>query len=175
MSRYHARIEGTGPGHYQVVDLDSTNGTYIGNAKLLPASGDLDDRPASARWDVRLRLVAGRPRLAQPRPANRGGRLSRHAPRQNPRSHGEPAPARTRWGVMNTQMVVAPVSRSTTLMLLNQGPIVDPSRSRLRGFRHWADYHRGPTDAGRTARGRPHPRPPARPRAARAVTRSRCA
>lgn len=39
-SRHHARIENTGD-HYRVVDLNSTNGTFLGNRRLQPGVSEL--------------------------------------------------------------------------------------------------------------------------------------
>ncbi len=148
VSRYHARIEATGPGHYQVVDLDSTNGTYIGNAKLLPGVPETwtTDQPLRV-GDVWLRLVAGRvPVSRQPPTSKLGAGASVGMPLG--RTHVDRSMVRTSTGegrvgvvMQNTQMAVAPGEQVvTTLMLLNQGPIVDHFQVTVEGIpATWAD------------------------------------
>lgn len=125
VSRYHARIEFDGQ-NYQVVDLDSTNGTYIGDARLLPGVPEIwtPEQPLRV-GDVWLRLVRASPQ-----------------PSVSPRRPGPTAASRTafdqslvrssagegRIGVVmeEAQLTVSPGERAVvTLVLLNQGAIVD--------------------------------------------------
>ena len=147
VSRHHARIEHDGT-TYRVTDLDSTNGTYIGNAKLLPGVPETwtPDQPLRV-GDAWLRLVvnAATGRLAgasigapPPRPSSSGGGSSHVNPNLLRTSTGE-----GRVGVVmeQTQIAVAPgQSAVATLVLLNQGAIVDHFRVALEGIpAEWAD------------------------------------
>ncbi len=131
VSRRHARIETDGT-NYRVTDLDSTNGTYIGSAKLLPGVPETwtPEQPLHV-GDVWMRLVRSGAQAAT-------GRLGAEAPsgtvgmggtgtrvdRSLLRSSG----GEGRVGVVmqTTQLSVNPGERAvTSLTLLNQGSIVD--------------------------------------------------
>ncbi len=140
VSRYHARIEFDGQ-HYQVVDLDSTNGTYIGDAKLLPGVPEIWAPGQPLRvGDVWLRLVRA---TAQPSmPAGRPGLTAAGRTAFDPNlvrsSAGE-----GRIGVVmeETQLTVAPGERTVvSLVLLNQGAIVDHFSVSVEGIpKEWTE------------------------------------
>lgn len=135
VSRHHARIESDGT-TYRVTDLDSTNGTYIGNARLLPGVSEIwsPDQPLRV-GDAWLRLVVSKERAAT-------GRLDAGATSVN-RSLLRSSAGEGRIGVVmeTTQLAVAPGERAvTSLMLLNQGPIVDHFRVGVEGIpADWVD------------------------------------
>ncbi|MBN1250113.1 MAG: protein kinase [Anaerolineae bacterium] len=128
VSRYHARIEG-GSGAYRVVDLGSTNGTYIGSAKLLPGVPEewRPDKPlrigdAWLRLTVRGERTSTSPLGAPAAAGVAGGRT------RGDRSMVRTSTGEGRVGVVmdTTQLTVAPGERAvTSVILLNQGPIVD--------------------------------------------------
>jgi len=141
VSRHHARIDYEG-GTYRVVDLDSTNGTYIGNAKLLPGVPETWTAEQPLRvGDAWLRLVvANEPdstsRLGGGAAAPLGAtRVDRTAVRT---STGE---GRVGVAMDQTQLSVAPGEVVvSTLVLLNQGAIVDHFRVGVDGIpAEWAE------------------------------------
>lgn len=142
VSRYHARIEG-GSGTYRVVDLGSTNGTYIGNAKLLPGVPEdwAPDKPLRV-GDAWLRLtVRGERTSTSPLAAEAAtGVLGRT---RVDRSMVRTSTGEGRVGVVveQTQLSVAPGERAvTSVVLLNQGPIVDHFRIAVEGIpQDWVD------------------------------------
>ncbi len=140
VSRHHARIERDGSA-YRVVDLDSTNGTYIGGAKLLPGVPEpwSPDQPLRV-GDAWLRLVVGAGRAAT-------GQLTRGPAGTSPRAANShllrTSTGEGRVGVVmeETQIALAPGERAvTTLMLLNQGSIVDHFKVAVDGIpANWVD------------------------------------
>jgi eukaryotic-like serine/threonine-protein kinase len=65
-SRHHARIESDGD-HYQVVDLDSRNGTFLGDVELLPGIPEVWGPDQALRiGETWLRLVRVQPSASPP-------------------------------------------------------------------------------------------------------------
>jgi eukaryotic-like serine/threonine-protein kinase len=123
-SRYHARIEVAGNG-YRVIDLDSTNGTFLANARLLPGIPEewLPERPLRI-GDTWLRLL--RQRQTQGTIVDTRVEASRIE-----------SSAGQGWvGVFmeDTPLTVEPgKSLTTSVVLINQGPVVDQYRVSLEG------------------------------------------
>lgn len=125
VSRNHARIEFDGA-QYRVVDLGSTNGTLLGDIRLLPAVPQVwtADRILTIGANkLRLRQAAARaPGVAPPEG------VSRIAPSIVPGSLADAGAERSRVGLfMDTQdLSVEPGGSSTVLIcVLNQGSLVD--------------------------------------------------
>ncbi len=125
VSRQHARLEFDGT-DYRVVDLGSTNGTLLGEIRLLPAV------PQVWTPDRILTIGANKLRLrraAAPAPAAASpDALSRLAPSIMPGSLAHPGSERSRVGLfMDTQDVSVEAGGSTTVLItiLNQGALVD--------------------------------------------------
>ncbi len=123
-SRRHARIEFDGT-DYRVVDLKSTNGTYLGEARLLA------DIPELWAGDKVLRIGSSYLHL------ERAGQAA--STRGQPATISAPPPARAedRIGVQleSTQLTVEPGSAVTTsLTLVNQGDIVDHFKISIEGI-----------------------------------------
>ena len=148
VSRHHARIENDGT-TYRVTDLDSTNGTYIGTAKLLPGVAETwtPDQPLRV-GDAWLRLVAGTARAATGRLGGASVGASPPSPGGRGTAGVSPGLLRTstgegRVGVVmeETQLAVTPGQRTVgTLVLLNQGSIVDHFRVVVEGIpADWVD------------------------------------
>jgi len=122
VSRHHARMEFDGT-NYRVIDLDSSNGTYLANVKLLPGVSDVwtPDKPLRI-GDSWLRLE----RAQQPQPARsalyrRDGTLVDAS-----RIHSSPGVGRVGVFMEMTQLSVTPGSSTTaSVIILNQGPVVD--------------------------------------------------
>lgn len=133
VSRHHVRIEYDGT-HYRVTDLDSTNGSYIGNAKLLPGVPEVWTPDQALRvGDVWLRLVMNQNRTSTSPLV--GGPTAVRAT-QVDRSMLRSSTGEGRVGVVaeQTQLSVTPGERATsTLVLLNQGTIVDHFRVAIQG------------------------------------------
>ncbi len=142
VSRHHARIESDGI-TYRVTDLDSTNGTYIGNARLLPGVSETwsPDQPLRV-GDAWLRLVVSGERAATGH-LGAGARQPDAAATSVNRSLLRSSAGEGRVGVVmeTTQLAVAPGERAvTSLMLLNQGPVVDHFRVGVEGIpADWVD------------------------------------
>ncbi|MGC9466965.1 MAG: protein kinase domain-containing protein [Anaerolineae bacterium] len=140
VSREHARIEFDGSS-YRVIDLNSTNGTYIGNAKLLPGVPEIwtPDKPLRV-GDVWMRLVRDMGRAATSR---LGAGTAAMSPRQVSQDLLRSSAGEGRVGVVleDPQITVAPGERVvTSLMLLNQGAIVDHFRITVEGIPEtWAE------------------------------------
>lgn len=85
VSRSHARIERNPEGGYYIVDLGSTNGTYLGREKLIPKQPRYWDPDKSVRigdyW-LKLDLMRNRNRSGALR--QQPGRTQQHAPSQPP-------------------------------------------------------------------------------------------
>ncbi len=115
-SRVHARIEFEGS-NYRVVDLDSTNGTYLANAKLLPGVPEV--------WmpDAALRIGSSWLRLNRAQAAASSSTTATFDPTMVLSSDGE---GRVGIFMETTNLQVEPGSSMTTsIVLLNQGVVVD--------------------------------------------------
>ncbi len=125
VSRKHARIEFDGT-HYRVVDLGSTNGTFLGDIRLLPAVPQIwtPDRTLTI-GDNRLRLRS----IERPAPeVSQPGGVSRMAPSIMPGSLAYPGTTRARVGLfVDDQDLSVEAGGSTTslITILNQGSLVD--------------------------------------------------
>ena len=128
VSRHHARIEFDGT-NYQVVDLNSTNGTYLANVKLLPGVAEV--------WtpDKALRIGDHWLRLEQARRPG-GTAMFRSdgtmvAPSLIRSSAG---PGRVGVFMERAQLSVEPGSSTTaSVIVLNQGPVVDHFQTSVEG------------------------------------------
>jgi len=135
-SRVHARIEFDGS-NYQVVDLDSTNGTYLANAKLLPGVPEV--------WmpDAALRIGSSWLRLNRAQAAASSTSTATFDPTMVLSSAGE-----GRVGVFmeTANLAVDPgSSMTTTIVLLNQGVVVDHFLVSVGGIpAHWIPSHPAP-------------------------------
>ncbi|MCU0520144.1 MAG: protein kinase [Anaerolineae bacterium] len=145
VSRNHARVESDGT-TYRVTDLDSTNGTYIGSAKLLPGVPETwsPDQPLRV-GDAWLRLVVSPLHTATGQLGGASGatRQAAGAATNVNRSLLRSSTGEGRVGVVmeTTQLAVAPGERAiTSLVLLNQGPVVDHFRIGVDGIPvEWVD------------------------------------
>lgn len=127
VSRHHARIDYDGT-NYFVVDLNSTNGTYLGTNKLLPGMPEVwpADKPVRIGDSyLRLKRAEGRRRTA----AGAGATMMQRAdgtmvdPTQ---IHTSPGRQRIGVFVEETDLFVEPGGSVTaSLILLNQGSVVD--------------------------------------------------
>jgi serine/threonine protein kinase len=125
-SRQHARIEFDGVS-YKIIDLDSTNGTFLSNARLLPGVPEIWTPDAALQigscW---LRLI--RPR-GQTEPSTAAVRFD---PSKVLSSAGE-----GRVGVFleSYKLTADPgIATTTTIILLNQGPVVDHFKIAVEGI-----------------------------------------
>lgn len=125
-SREHARIEFDGS-NFKVIDLDSTNGTYLTNARLLPGVPEIWMPDGALRigscW---LRLVRSSVSTA---PSTAAVRFD---PSRVLSSAGE-----GRVGVFleNYNLAVDPGNSTTAaIILLNQGPVVDHFKVSVQGI-----------------------------------------
>ena len=143
ISRYHARIDYEG-GTYRVVDLDSTNGTYIGNAKLLPGVPETwtPEQPLRV-GDAWLRLVVSDDRVSTSRLAGAGTAVAATGATRIDRSTVKTSTGEGRVGVVmdENQLSVAPGERAvSSVVILNQGAIVDHFKVAIDGIpADWAD------------------------------------
>ena len=143
VSRHHARIDYEG-GTYRVVDLDSTNGTYIGNAKLLPGVPETwtPEQPLRV-GDAWLRLVVSDDRVSTSRLAGAGTAAAATGATRIDRSVVRTSTGEGRVGVVmdETQLSVAPGERAvSSIVILNQGAIVDHFQVAIDGIpADWAD------------------------------------
>jgi len=143
VSRHHARIDYEG-GTYRVIDLDSTNGTYIGNAKLLPGVPETwtPEQPLRV-GDAWLRLVVSHDRVSTSRLAGAGSAAAATGATRIDRSMVRTSTGEGRVGVVmdETQLSVAPGERAvSSVVILNQGAIVDHFQVAIEGIpADWAD------------------------------------
>jgi uncharacterized membrane protein len=130
VSRRHARVEFDGA-HYKVTDLNSTNGTYLTNVKLLPGVPEV--------WtpDKQLRIGDSWLRLerARQRPPD-GPAMFRSDETMVAPSLIRSSPGPGRVGVLMemTQFSVEPGSSTTaSVIVLNQGAVVDHLKVSVEG------------------------------------------
>ncbi len=143
VSRHHARIDYEG-GTYRVVDLDSTNGTHIGNAKLLPGVPETWTQEQPLRMgDAWLRLVVSGDRVSTSRLAGAGTAVAATGATRIDRSMVRTSTGEGRVGVVmdETTLSVAPGERAvSSIVILNQGAIVDHFQVAIDGIpADWAD------------------------------------
>jgi serine/threonine protein kinase len=123
VSRHHARIEFDGT-NYQVVDLNSTNGTFLANVKLLPGVPEVwtPDKPLRI-GDHWLRLE----RAQQPAVPGRSVMFRSDGTMVAPSLiRSSAGPARVGVFMEISQLSVEPGSTTTaSAIILNQGPVVD--------------------------------------------------
>lgn len=121
VSRKHARIDIVG-NHYRVVDLGSTNGTYLGNARLLPGVAEewTTDRPLRiGRYWLRLLHSEGGDRTQI-------GRTEEGTVADTSRVHASAGQGGIGVYLEDETISVEPgKSADLTLILLNQSQIVD--------------------------------------------------
>ena len=119
ISRQHARIQYDGK-EYKVTDLNSTNGTFLGNVKLLPGVPEVWTPDKALRiGDVWLRLE----RATRPEGATVGtaGTIATPHPPEGPKGA-----TRIAAFVGTPELSVEPGGgAAATLTILNQGPVVD--------------------------------------------------
>ncbi len=136
-SRHHAKVE-MRDGSYYVIDLNSTNGTYLANTRLLPGIAELWTPDKALRigstWfrlllaDKTTRVPRGS--LAQSFAAQRTGTMV--DPNMVLSSAGQ---GKVGVYMENTNLVVEPgSSTSTTLVMLNQGSLVDHFNIQVTGI-----------------------------------------
>jgi len=126
-SRQHARIEVYGL-DYRVIDLNSTNGTFLANAKLLPGVPEvwLSEKPLRI-GNTWLRLVRG----GVSKPISLAGATLQDA------NIAPPSAMAGKIGILLdvAQYTVAPGSSvALALMIINQGGVVDHYRTTLEGI-----------------------------------------
>ncbi len=120
VSHHHARLDFNGS-QYQVIDLGSTNGTYLANTRLLPGVPEIWSSDKTLRvGDAYLRLVTAR----KVTPTGSGGPSALSVDPQLVQS----SPGRGQVGIFlaERQFSTDPGSALiTTVIVLNQGDIVD--------------------------------------------------
>lgn len=139
ISRHHARIEFDGSA-YQVIDLDSTNGTFLANARLLPGIAETWTAEKALRvGDAFLRLI--RAQGAQPGARAAGSAFLRADGTQIDPQQVAFSPGDGRIGIVvepdsTGQYPTLEPGRPTSLpvTLLNQGPVVDHFKVTLDGL-----------------------------------------
>lgn len=116
-SRQHARIEFDGS-NYRVIDLESTNGTYLANARLLPGVPEV--------WlpETAMRIGDSWFRLVRAAPARTAG--TQGVPIDPSRVLSSAGEGRVGVFLETSKLSVEPGSATTlNVVLLNQGPVVD--------------------------------------------------
>jgi eukaryotic-like serine/threonine-protein kinase len=135
ISRNHARIERSGSG-YVIVDLNSTNGTFLNNVRLLPGIPEPWPEDQVVRvgsfW---LRITRGSKQAGDPGAGRKGSTAGTAGPVFNTQTNqaapvdahtGSQAAGAASMVLENTRFSVAPGSSVTIpVTLLNQGAIVD--------------------------------------------------
>jgi serine/threonine protein kinase len=132
VSRQHARIDFEGT-DYRVVDLDSTNGTYLGNIKLLPGMPQVWTPDKALRiGDAWLRLLRVAPTGGSAPTGTDLGKATRVETNVAQTSTGS-----DRIGLFmdTTQFSVAPGAAVTIpMVILNQGNVVDHFKVGVEGI-----------------------------------------
>ena len=129
VSRHHARIEFDGQ-NYRIVDLNSSNGSFLGDTRLLPGV------PEPWQPDKALRLGNHWLRLLRAQSPARTG-LVRQDGTVVDLSQVSKSAGQGRVGVFveDMQLTIQPGSSATTkIVLLNQGPVVDHFRITVQGI-----------------------------------------
>jgi len=116
VSPLHARIQFDGT-HYRVIDLNSTNGTYLGNVRLLPGMPEVWAPEKAVRiGESWLRLERKQAARTTPQPAGAPG-----AP-----AEGAGTAPRVAAFIEAPDLAVDPGAAAVlTITVLNQGPVVD--------------------------------------------------
>ena len=118
-SRHHARIENDGK-KYKIIDLNSRNGTFLEDAKLLPGV------PEAWPADKALRIGKTYLRIARSQEAEKTAVVSADQLRKAEKEAGAQPPGRISVLLDNDQISVEPGKMtSVSLTLLNQGIVVD--------------------------------------------------
>jgi serine/threonine protein kinase len=128
VSRHHARVEFDGT-EYRVTDLDSSNGTYLANVKLLPGVAEVWTSDEALRiGDVWLRL-----QRAQRQPTAGTAMYRSDGTMVQPSMiHSSAGTGRIGLFTEARQMTVAPGSATTmVVVVLNQGSVVDHFSTRV--------------------------------------------
>ena len=133
-SRHHARVEFDGQ-QARVIDLNSSNGTFLSNARLLPDVPEPWPLEKPLRiGDTWLRLVLSRPVQAQP-PAQQpfGGSLA--ASMAASRVSSQSGQGRVGISLEEGELKVEPGSViSPVITMINQGPVVDHFKVSIQGL-----------------------------------------
>ncbi len=136
-SRHHAQVE-LRDGNYHVIDLNSTNGTYLGNTRLLPGIAELWTPDKALRiGSTWFRLLLADKTTRVPR-----GALAQSIAAQRTGTMVDPnlvlsSAGQGKVGVYmeNPNLVVEPgSSTSATLVMLNQGSLVDHFNIQVTGI-----------------------------------------
>jgi len=127
-SRHHARIENDGK-VYKIIDLNSRNGTFLEDAKLLPGVPEVWSADKALRiGKTYLRLT--RPQEAEKTAVVSAGQLPRVEKGAGPQPSG-----RVSVLLDNDQITVEPGKMvSISLTLLNQGTVVDHFSTSVQGI-----------------------------------------
>ena len=144
ISRHHARIEFDGNA-YHVIDLDSTNGTFLANARLLPGIAEVWTPEKALRiGDTYLRLIRAQAAssAAGAHPGLIGGTGVIRAdgtqidPNQVSYSPGDGRIGLVIESAVSDNLPVLEPGRATNLpiTLLNQGPVVDHFKLSVEGL-----------------------------------------
>ena len=133
-SRHHARIEFDGQ-QARIVDLKSSNGTYLGNVRLLPDVPEPWPMEKPLRiGDTWLRLILGsqfKPQPSQARPQAGSVAVSMGASRMSSQS----GQGRVGIAMDEGELKVEPGGViSPSLTLINQGPVVDHFKVDVQGI-----------------------------------------
>lgn len=131
VSRHHARITFDGS-RYQIIDLNSTNGTYLGQTRLLPGVPENWSPEVPVRMgEFFLKLVQAKPAASDPSKARTGlysppaGTVAGTFVASQVQQGGS---STSRIGVVveDTGLTIQPGQAGTlVVILLNQGPVVD--------------------------------------------------
>jgi eukaryotic-like serine/threonine-protein kinase len=127
-SRHHARIE-LRDGNYHVIDLNSTNGTFLGNNRLLPGISEMWTADKAMRiGSTWFRILMADKTSQRPMVSMRQSYAARSPGTSVDLNQVLSSGDQGKVGVFmeNTNLVVEPGSSTTgTLVLLNQGSFVD--------------------------------------------------
>ena len=138
LSRHHARIDCSGS-QYRVTDLNSTNGTYLENARLLPGIAEEWLLEKILRvGGTALRMLPGVPPDEHTEQRRRDGQGAGASPARS--TSAPPAPAGVEEGRIailtdnNAIALVPGQMTSLAVTLLNQGSVVDHFQVSLEGI-----------------------------------------
>jgi serine/threonine protein kinase/Tol biopolymer transport system component len=132
-SRHHARIEFDGQ-QARIIDLKSSNGTYLANARLLP---DVPEPWALEKplriGDTWLRLILAR-QIQSQQPAQHPAAGSMAASMSASRVSSQSGQGRVGISLEEGELKVEPGSvTSPVLTMINQGPVVDHFKVSVKG------------------------------------------
>ncbi|MCJ7551545.1 MAG: protein kinase, partial [Anaerolineae bacterium] len=125
-SRHHAQVTFDGA-DYRVVDLDSSNGTFLANVRLLPGVPEVWTPDRAMRiGETWLHLARADEPAATPLPGTRAAAAGPAVPAHSQDAGAGSGVGRVGLLVENTAPSVTPgESVPVTLVVLNQGPLVD--------------------------------------------------